>query len=95
VNSRQFNFQKCKIPVPSGLNIGRIKLLLAGYSDYEICALLECGWPINHNRSIIPMRCEDNHKGVFAYKSQVNEYLLKELKRGSAIGPFEKKSLSL
>ena len=89
MKSQQFNFRFCKIPVPSGLHISRIRELLLDYGDYEICDLLECGWPINHNRSITPSRCVENHKGVFAYREQVGVYLIKELKRGSAIGPFE------
>jgi len=75
--------------VPTNLNITNIRRLLAGYRDEQVCNFLEFGWPINHDRSVVPKHCGANYSGVDEYLAQVSLYLEKELDRGSAIGPFE------
>ena len=83
------NYRSVRIPVPTKLNIAMIRKLLVNYDDVQVCDYLEFGWPINHDRSIVPKHCGANYKGVNEYLAQVSNYLKKEVDRGSAIGPFD------
>lgn len=40
-----FNYEVCRLPVPSGLNIPLCRTLLANYEDNIVCDYLEFGWP--------------------------------------------------
>ena len=46
-DSGMLNFQSCKIPVSSKLNLDYIELHLQDYGDKIICEFLKFGWPIN------------------------------------------------
>jgi len=85
---------EAKVHVDSELNIKGFRSLLKNYHDVEICDYLDYGWPINHNRSLPLFSAKKNHSGVNLYNTEIDDYLLKELKRGSAIGPFGEKPFS-
>jgi hypothetical protein len=48
-----YNFQNCRIPVFSRLNVSYIWQNLVNYSNYQVCDFLEYGWPMVHNGSSI------------------------------------------
>ena len=89
------NYNSVCIPVRTNLNIPNKRKLLYNYEDVHVCDFLEFGWPINHDRSIVPKHCGANYKGVNEYLAQVELYLKKEVDRGSAIGPFNGKNRSI
>jgi hypothetical protein len=48
-NSGVYNFQGCRIPIHSNLNIEFWRMKLVDYRDYRICDFLEFGWPLYRN----------------------------------------------
>ena len=44
--SKKYNFEKCLLPVKSGINIDFFKFMLTDYEDKEICRFLEYGFPL-------------------------------------------------
>ncbi len=58
------NFQGCRVPVVSKLNIGYLRENLVGYHDKIIVDLMEFGAPISiSDREVSNPRCK-NHKGA-------------------------------
>ena len=58
-----YNFQDCRIPVFSKLNISYIMQKFLNYSDYQVCDFLEYEWPVGHNGSSRRSSSCRNHTG--------------------------------
>ena len=90
VNSGLPNYQGCKIPVKTRINVEFFGENLLDYKDMVICEYLEFGAPIGFqgclNVSEIDIK---NHKGASELSSDIYKYLRKEASYGSIIGPFE------
>lgn len=82
------NFQKCKIVIPSRINVDYFRVMLAEYSDSIICDLLEFGCPIGYIGSTGCTTLTRNHKGAVEYEADIQKYLEKEASYGAIIGPF-------
>ena len=82
------NFQQCKIPVYSNINISYFEEQLSNYQDKEVVSLLRYGCPISFSgRDIVRRSCR-NHKGAVEFGAQVDEYLKREISEGAVLGPF-------
>ena len=90
VNSGLPNYQGCKIPVKTRINVEFFRENLSDYKDKVICEYLEFGAPIDFqgclNVSEIDIK---NHKGASEFSSDIYKYLRKEVSYGSIIGPFK------
>ena len=84
-----YNFQGCRIPVGSHINIQLLDGLLTEYHDREILDFLQYGWPIERDPDIPLELGGINHKGATMFNVQVDEYIQKEIQLGAMIGPFE------
>lgn len=95
--SGMYNFEKCKIPVNSRLNIQYLRSMLIDYKDNKICDLLEFGFPLGYTGD---ETCFDglstkhlwkfkNHKGAEEYPNSLLSYLEKESKNKAILGPFK------
>jgi hypothetical protein len=45
--SKKYNFEKCLLPVKSGINIDFFQFMLTDYEDKEICRFLKYGYYLN------------------------------------------------
>ena len=83
-----YNFQDCRIPVFSRLNISYIRQKLLNYSDYQVCDFLEYGWPVVHNGISIRSSSCRNHTGATDFPEQITSYLIKEASYQAVVEPF-------
>ena len=60
IESRHYNFECCKIPLRTKLNIPFFQFMLADYEDAAVVELLQYGFPIGFsgklNKSLVPSR---------------------------------------
>ena len=82
-----YNFQNCRIPVFSRLNVSYIRQKLVNYSNYQVCDFLEYGWPVVHNGISIRSSSCRNHTGATDFPEQITRYLIKEASYQAVVGP--------
>ena len=91
-----FNFQQCRIPVRSSLNIPcwRSWFRSSGCSDTSLLGFLEFGWPLGFTGANLPIGGTKNHQGAEVFETETVQYLDKEIDAGAIIGPFPNNPLS-
>lgn len=87
-SSGRFNFQGCRIPVPSRLNTTFWRSNLLDYPDKIVCDMLEFGWPLGYKASELPASAMINHKGAREFEAEIDGYISRELSLGGTLGPF-------
>ena len=85
------NYLCMRIPVSSQLNIPIWKEHLASYWDQQLLDLLQYGFPLDFDRSILLKSTEVNHKSAIEFQEHVSKYIAEELKYGAMYGPFQEK----
>ena len=83
-----YNFEGCRIELPSPWNLDLFEELLTGYHDEDLIKFLKFGWPIEvenltKNRSRPP-----NQKGACTNLAKLKAYVEEEIANGAVIGPF-------
>ena len=91
--SVKYNFEGCKFPLNTNLNIDYFRFMLDGYSNFEICDFLEFGFPIGYfvkvqQQEFTSLQFVKNHKGAKEFPSEIQKYLNKELQNGTILGPL-------
>ena len=86
--SGAYNFQKARIPIPSGLNVREWEVFLNDYSDREILNFLEFGWPSNFRHSACLQSSYTNHMSGVEFSSHIDTYHATELGKQAILGPF-------
>ena len=61
IESGKFNFQECRIPIYSKLNVTYIRSWLADFKDQTLCDLLEFGFPVVFNGINLYLRILNHH----------------------------------
>jgi hypothetical protein len=90
-SSGYHNYDGCRIPVKSGINVVFFRKNLSDYDDRIICELLEFGAPVGFESNILEENKDIvNHKGAREFEDDALKYLYKEASYGAIIGPFEK-----
>ena len=97
LDSGKFNFQECRIPVYSKLNVDYICSWLTDFKDQALCELLEFGFPVGFNgdQSLFEHTESSqfwkfrNHKGARDFPKEIDSYLLKESMYKAIGGPFK------
>ena len=84
-----YNFQGCKIPIYSKINIFFLRSLLQNYSDAQVCDFLEYGWPVGHDGSPFRSSFSRNHSGATDFPDDIAKYLKKESSYKAIVGPFK------
>jgi len=94
-----YNFERCRIPVITALNIPcwRDWLFKSGWKDGGLCDFLEFGWPLGVNKHVLKGNhmLKQNHKGALEFSVATDEYIRKECGLGALIGPFKSNPLSV
>ena len=83
------NYQGCRIPVVSKLNIEFIRSMLVDYDDHILCDLLEFGFPLGHTGEVLNIKKPRNHSGAREFPEFIMKYLKKELEYKAIVGPFK------
>lgn len=93
IRSNKYNFEGCRIKVNNKMNIEFFRHMLADYKDFQVCELLEYGFPLGCTNADLSLtystKCR-NHKGARDFPNEVREYLESEVFNGSVLGPFKK-----
>ena len=89
--SGKFNFQGCRIPVPTLIRHDRIRAALgdkASLKELRVLELLEFGMPFDCRPSFGIISRQKNHFSAIGYKQDINDYIERNLSCQALIGPF-------
>ena len=87
-----YNFECCKIPVPTAIRHDRLRAALgdkATAKEVKVLNLLEYGMPINCDGKFGIKKPQKNHFSALAFKMEVGEYFTKGLESQALLGPFK------
>ena len=90
--SGKFNFEGCRIPIPTSIRYDRIKEALgdkATPKEKRVLCLLEYGMPIDCKRSHGISKIQKNHYSAVSFEKEVSDYFIKGVQSQALIGPFE------
>lgn len=82
------NYLGARIPLDLALNIQAWYELLKNYHDYELCDLLNYGWPLGYLKDAPPTSAPGNHPSAAAHMQHVHAFIKEELHHKALIGPF-------
>ena len=85
-----YNYEGCRIPLKTNLNVPFFRFMLSDYQDREVCEFLDYGFPIGVTGKVQNKVSKvKNHRGVTAFPLEVKRYLEKEIGYGAVIGPLD------
>ena len=90
--SKKFNFEGCRIPVPTKIRYDRIKEALGeevSPKELRTLSLLEYGMPINCNAAYGINKKLKNHFSATYHKQAISEYINKNRQVKAILGPFK------
>ena len=91
------NFEGCRIPINTNLNIQYMRSMLVDYKDYRICDFLEFGFPLGYlgdDSILVEVDKKNlwkykNHQGAEEFPNDMLLYLKKESQHRAILGPFK------
>ena len=86
--SGKFNYEFCKFPVPTHINVNLLDKLLNNYHDRQIIQFIKYGWPIEAAHAAESGAVPANQTGARNSPAELHDYLSKEKSQASIIGPF-------
>ena len=92
--SGKYNFEGCRFPFNTHLNIDYFRFMLSGYHDEELCDFLQYGFPIGYMGSAQQQLQNSyhlvrNYSGAKEYPDHVQKFLSNELSHETILGPFK------
>ena len=90
--SGKFNFEGCRIPIPTAIRHDRLRAALGvGISpaEHRILSLLEFGMPIDCKPGYGIKKPQKNHFSAIGFSKEVGEYFKKGVNSQALMGPFE------
>ena len=90
--SGKFNFQGCRIPIPTPIRYDRMREALglnASPKELLVLSLLEFGFPINCNPSAGVSKIQKNHHSAVSFRSDIDSYINKNVRNNALLGPFK------
>ena len=91
-NSGKYNFEGCRIPVPTAIRYDRIREALgetATPKDLRVLSLLKYGMPIDCKASYGVRKPQKNHHSALSFKKEVSSYFSKSVEAKAMLGPFK------
>jgi hypothetical protein len=83
------NYQCCRIPIETDLNISAWRQCLKDYiKDPLLPELLAYGFPVGYCKDVLPAASLRNHSGATSFSSVIDKYLDNEIAACNIIGPF-------
>ena len=83
-----FNYEDCRIEVPSFWNVSLFEELLYDYKDVEIVKFLKYGWLVEASNVCMNIDPLVNQQGTRDNPEKVFAYLRDEINNGSVLGPL-------
>ena len=90
--SGRFNFEGCRIPIPTAIRYDRIEAALGSEAtpkERRVLSLLEYGMPINCKSSFGVRKRQKNHFSALSFKDAISEYVGKNVETQALLGPFK------
>ena len=90
--SGKYNFEGCRIPVPTSIRFDRIRASLGDQvtqKDLKMLSLLEFGMPIACDLSYGIRKPQRNHHSAVSFGKEVSIYFNKGTSAKALLGPFE------
>ena len=84
------NYQEAKITVDNKWNIEFLHRNLKGFQDMEVLQYLKYGWPLNARNTERQSKIPKNQTGARAQSEFLNDYINKQRRAGTIIGPFHR-----
>ena len=95
--SGKFNFEYCKIPIPTPIRYDRIEDALGDEispKEQRVLSLLKFGMPIDCNPAFGVNKHQKNHFSAVSFKDSINEYISKGVQSQAILGPFEQSPIT-
>ena len=89
--SGRFNFNGCRIPIPTPIRYDRIKEALGDVvtsKEQRVLSLLKYGMPIDCKPGFGVRRKQRNHFSAVSFKGAINDYFSKNVQCQALLGPF-------
>ena len=90
--SGSFNFEGCRIPVPTAIRYDRMRESLgdtATDKEKRTLSLLEFGMPVDCKASFGVGKPQKNHFSALSFKEDVGDYIDKGVQSKALLGPFK------
>ena len=90
--SGKFNFEGCRIPIPTAIRWDRIEAALGGEAtpkELRVLSLLKFGMPINCKVGYGVQKQQKNHFSALCHKQAMGEYLVSSTRSQALLGPFK------
>ena len=91
-NSGKYNFEGCKIPIPTAIRYDWIERALGSEvseKDARVLSLIKYGMPVNCKENFGVKKPQKNHHSAICHKDAVKEYIDKNVRSQAMLGPFE------
>ena len=92
VESGRFNFEGCRIPIPTSIRYDRIEEALGSNvspKERRVLDLLKFGMPLDCNPNYGICKIQRNHFSAVMFKEAIAEYLDSNLNCQAILGPFK------
>ena len=90
--SGRFNFEECRIPIPTAVRYDRIREFLGGDAspkELRVISLLRYGMPINCNPAFGFRKVQKNHFSAVNYRQAIDDYVARSVQNLAILGPFK------
>ena len=90
--SGKFNFEGCRIPIPTAIRYDRIEENLGSEAtpkEHRVLSLLEYGMPLNCKPEFGVSKPQKNHFSAVSYKDAINNYIDNNVETNALLGPFK------
>ena len=90
--SGKYNFEGCKIPIPTAIRYDRIEEALGGdvsHKEQRVLNLLKYGMPIDCKPNYGIGKKQKNHFSAISHKDAIGDYLSNNLQCQAMLGPFK------
>ena len=90
--SGRYNFECCRIPIPTAIRYDRLKIALgdrATPKEVRVLSLLQFGMPIGCNSTYGIKKEQKKHFSAVSFKKEVSDYFKKGVETQALVGPFE------
>ena len=90
--SGKFNFEGCRIPIPTAIRYDRIEVALGSEvtpKERRVLSLLEFGMPISCKQDYGVSKPQKNHYSAVSHKEAINDYITNNVEVKALLGPFQ------
>ena len=91
VSSGKYNFEGCRIPIPTAVRYDRLREALGSEvspKEQRVLSLLEFGMPIDCEGKHGVKKKQKNHFSAVSFKDAIDKYLKTNIKMQAILGPF-------